>query len=686
MSLNSFTLNTYPLNGEPISGSSANTGSGVLIYIEQNVVLEGSGVLISLEQVVELGHAGSGLLITLEQETYAIGSGVLISLEQVVLNQHQSTFLERNGWYPILTIDNQVIPDNQIHGQIRIGRVENSASQMSFTLIPPKGTQDLYIYEGKKVTLDITMKSGEIRRIYTGYINVPDVDIINKKTYYTCSDLRTEKINSSFGPNLPYIGYYDSNVFGTANDVLGELNSRLTTTTKEVDLDSYGNIFVSDLFAKPTPDYTFNSSQIYRDAGRDPKVTLATRSLLVNREIVSVNYSFPRLYQREILFQWQADWPGDFCGFLINGYSLVQRSTIQSAIQAAGWPYRDLNFTELPPNGTYNCLFPGQGIGPIGWSTITVSNIKSDTVRDASGNTVNDANGNPLTRSSGGTFTDSRDLLAQGAGWRASTRFAQTVTEKYTFVIEAPQSIARYGYVDQSEAVSIQAPDTSNNWENYPSYKAPPPGYIYQSGSDWVYEGNDRSQMNNVYYLMTQRAVANIRKAHRSNTVEFNTSINPFLELYHTVQIDGETSTGSQIVAKGKVGEIEHTIDFSTPSANTRVVIYLSKTSGTASNSSFSVPTPPIYQPAPTTTAIRLSSRYLTDPGPGFNGFVGNGYTTKIYYQGTKRIEEVYRTNIQERFTVTVPPIEDAVRANKELPVNIGYTIALQDDLLEVAY
>lgn len=624
----------------------------------------GSGSVLDLTQEVELLESGSGALVTISQEVINTGSGALLTFNQMVIDSTVTTFLTRNGWYPILVIGGARIPDNQIEA-LEIIRTENDSAAVNFGLIPPTGTIDLTQYEGQEVTLDIILyPSGDGYRVYTGTVNIPEIDLINKKLAFTCNDNRAENIDTQLSAILPYIGWYSEEAFGVPGDSADILEKRLSTVPKCVDFNAYGSPVISDLLAKAVPDITLYDADVYRDDGHDPVVRLSPRSRLVNTINLTATYQFQRLHHRNIVYSWEAPYADDACEFLTHSYSVASRDMVRQAVASAGWVLNsEITFRDVLAAGWYRCSG-----GTIGWGTaqLTATNVDSGT-KDATGNTVYTA-----------VPTNYQDLgaaLCFGADWTASKRWSQNITEKYTLSVTAPQSIAQYGEIAQESSIGVASEYDSSGWEKYDTY-TPPTALITDQDTNLMGWYNNTA-------LAIARAQTTIIKSHRDNRVIFQCELHPEFDLSQTIYLNC-----TRLQAQGKVRSIRHKLNVTTGEAVTICELALSRSTGSSSTTSpMIVPTRPTYTPASGVTSITLDSHYgdaysrfgVNDVDPAWTGHIGNKSFLDANGNGA-------RSNWTHAFIVDTPPIEDAARSNVELAGTGTYTTEIQNDLLEIIF
>ena len=132
-----------------------------------------------------------------------------------------------------------------------------------------------------------------------------------------------------------------------------------------------------------------------------------------------------------------------------------------------------VNFGEVLPAGWYRCSGANYS-----WST---SNVNYDMVvrTDDDGNPILDVNGNEILDANIASVILYNDVFCGAANWKATTRWSQTVEEKYAIEVKAPQSVTQYGAIIQEEVHGIQADFDSSGWEDYTAFETSPLGTNY---------------------------------------------------------------------------------------------------------------------------------------------------------------------------------------------------------------
>lgn len=647
----------------------ADVNAGELIAIEQTIVIMSDGLeqLMAIEQTVELYSIGSGQLIAIEQTVQALSVGELIKIEQRVQSPSELLGLDRRGWEAFVTLDGLAI--ECLHANIRVTRSENGASLMELTTIPQPGLQDIDSLAGKNIICDIQTVDG-LFRIFTGKVDVPQVDLIEKKITLSCTDNRVELINSTMAGVVSTIGYWSSVIFQPPKNVAEELEQRLSTVPIAVDFDAYGNYSITSKQAKSIADFVLTGIPPDGVYYRDPSVEYTSRANITNRVSIDFQYRFARLHHMQKHFSWRSPIADNFCLFLQQGYTHASRTMIEQAALTAGWPVRgNISYTPIHPSGWY--------CGGIGWSTASTQGTTVP-VLDSAGNPLIDASGNPVTETRITRYTDYGPTFADGAEWDATTRWVQTVVENYTLIVSAPQSIAQYGVVNAySQYASEDTTDTAS-WEDYQTYNNP---YNQITNNYFIDTATSRSDLNTAIITAINIAKTMILNLHRDTRVNVSRFIWPQLDLRHTVEINATITNGGALRARGKVFSIIHNLNTSTGEGVTNIALALSRAQGTQVDSGISVPgiaTDTVdYGPS----TIVLGNHYGEDPAghPEWHGRIGNKVVPNPPLFPIM-------TTFAEQFIVDTGDIPDALRLDKDKATSANYNVSIPNDLLEITF
>ena len=691
MALNDFTLNEATLNG----GTPAVIviASGTLVNVVQTVGLTASGSVVTVVQDVLLNDSASGSLVTVEQVVEAVASGTLISVEQKIVDSAASnSHLDRCDWDMSLVINGNLIDRDMIHGRLEIKRTESQAALCTFTLIPDTGVQDLEFFPGKTVIVNIETSTGN-HRAFTGVVDIVDVDFIGKKLTFRCTDRRKEKINA-LGSAVSLFGFHSPIIFPSAQDFYDELEQRVSTVPFAFDFDAHGNPTFTSWNAKATADYELGNSDIYYGS---TQVEFAPRGRITNNVQINFDYRFPRLHHLQMNFNWQSPIATNISLLLVDGYSLTSREMVLAAIGATSWVLNgDVTFTDIWPSGWYTI----NGT-PVGWSTsqlrgtaVQAQRISYDVTTDPITNTpkfiktgtpifesvASDDNGNltPVMEVQNQSITDFSAVYCMGASWNATTRWAQTLTERYTISVTAPQSTSQYGVITEELDYGLEADFDTNLWENYRVYTNLGLGTDYN-----IDHAVNRADFNAASIVAMNKAKTAILKAHRDTRANASMFIWPEVDLRHTVFFNT-----TELQAKGKVFEITHFLNHDTTEAKTTVSLAISRAQGSTTEQTLAVPTPPTDTVELPVGNISLGNHFGEDiekasDAAKWNGMIGNKWVTVNMGGG---ITDTFKTQFLEQFIVDTPPIPSELRDEKELPVTVSYNIEIPNDTLVVTF
>jgi hypothetical protein len=687
-------LNAKPLNKFMLNGSIAPdlTGSGTIIEFEQSIEAAGEGLIISFQQRV--GKSGEGLIASFEQNVidHFVGAGNLIQIEQSIGNIQSGTIIrfeqmvmhdplppinigthyERNDWSVTVMLNGNQVPNDKLCENIHVERTEGGTATAYFFINGDgSGIQNVESLAGKPITIDVLTPNGN-KRIYTGIVDVPELDLIQKKIKINCIDRRTELINSQLPSIIGTIGYWSPIIFGAQpKDTAEELDQRLTTIPYAVDFDAYGNYNLTPKRAKSSPDFTLTGTQIYY---ANPTVDYTSRARITNKVNIKFQYRYARLWHMQRFFSWTSPIANNICLYLQQGYTLAARSMISAAVNAVGWPLRgQISYGGIQPAGWY--------CGGIAFSPVRLTGTTTLDV-DSSGNPILDSDGKQTSTTTITGGTDFSGVFTNSASWNATTRWAQTITENYFLTVQAPQSQSLYSNVESSNQYSTEDQTDASSWEDYKAYDNP---YNQTTNTYFIDNATSRAVLNAAIGTALQIAKTTILNSHRDTRVTFSRFIWNAIDLKHTVTVNSNSaSKAAKVNATGKVFSIIHDLNMKTGQATTQVVLALSRSIGMApSETPLGIPAVPIDNPDPGSTPVILGNHYGEDPtmpaAAAWNGRIGNRLVSKPGFLTSL-------STYPEQFVVDTPTIPDAVR--NELNKNIGatYNVAIPNDTLTVTF
>ncbi len=672
------------------------TGVGPVLKVDQSVgILKAGAANIEINQEVILTEQGGGILIGIEQTSLSVLYGPLILIEQYTNDAAVTTHYDKFGWDCVFTLGGQLISNNAITGQIKIDRSESQASLLDITIIPSPGFISAEYYTGQIVTLDVRTAGGT-KRVYTGIVDIPEIDIIQKKVTLRCTDRREELINSQLTGTsaLSNVGYFSPLIFRTIVDSADELAKRLTTTPYSVDFNAFGLYTITSWYPKLSADYTLSDSDVYYDT--KPEIQIGSRARITNQVNLKFQYRYERLHHTQRNYNWVSPIQQNVMNLLQWSYSMTFRDRVKTAADSAGWPLKG-NITYVPiwPSGWYN---------GIAWSTVHITGTSS-ILTDGSGKPLLNPDGSPVTIGgvpqfdgtglpildsnkneisvvtfSGGT--DYGPLYCMGASWIATYRWSQTVTEEFDLTITAPQSVAQYQLIQSDLSYSTTDTFNSSVWDSYKTYSTPPTDMTIvgdPNGTYYINADTSRLDVNNALYTAISQARNTILSSHRDTKVNATRFIWPEIDLIHTLNINT-----TQIQAIGKVFAIEHVLNVETGEATSKVTISLFKAQGTTTDSGISIPVIPDDTVVTDSSVILLGNHFGFDPtlpaATSWNGMIGN----RIFPSSDGGTTA--RTTFSEQFRVDTPAIDESLRQERLVYNSTTFNVLIPDDELTIVF
>ncbi len=640
-------FNASPMNSYELDGCRflASLGTQNILTVNQLVGTLVSGMVLTFSQSQELKVSISGSVVQFNQEVRTtIPTSRALTLTQYV--DIPGSFLGVQGWDASISINGVDVPKDRISGNITITKESNQNTLCDFAVRVALPLEFIDFIDGGAVIINYFDARGG-HRVFTGTVDLPEIDIINKVITIKCSDRREELIKDKMLTLLPTLGRYSKAVQGEITSVAVEMAYRLQTLAADVDFDSYNTPNINSWYAKDVADYIFSNSDVYY---QNPKVTWQSRGAITNDITITVSYKYPRLYHYQRPFSWTTTSPPAqlVTGEHEDGFSFPTVKMIQGSIEQANWKANDsLTYTESVSN---YWLIPTNVPNSSGGTTL-VSVVYH--LQDVDSYEVTQAN------------------------WSGSTRFAQTVEETYTLSVKSTQSIDQYTSLTSFSNYNVSADYNTDKWEAYKLQTPPEAGAVFSNNSYYIDKDINQDDKNQCILAAIDKAKVQIIAGHRDTTVSLQVPIKPDLELRHTLEIDTDP-----LSCKGKIIKLKHIINIEERkghSTDIDVSLFLSR--GTAITSPTIVPSKPsdsVFIPSDIVVlGNRLGLNWDTTPEDTrntWNGFVGNTIPPLTY------------TNYSEKFIVDTPSAPDNLRDIRELAVSSVYEISIPDDDLDIIF
>lgn len=268
-------VNQYPINDWAINDD--DWYEGTIFTIEKNIkerIIDGGNLIAIGKNVVE-----------------TIAGGNLLAIEKNIINTPHTPskapdFYTRFGWAPIVTLGGFTVPASQLHEAVIVTKNEDENHTAQFTLRLPPSTYNLYAYQGKAVTIRIR-KAGTITTLFTGTVDVPEVDALYEKIVVKCVSDRKKLMNTTAAYLANIVGFYDKDIMGESNDAFESINKRLETIPYSIDFSSTNVPYLVPWQPKSSADFLFGSNAVYR---RDPTITIESGLKITNQIKIDMEF------------------------------------------------------------------------------------------------------------------------------------------------------------------------------------------------------------------------------------------------------------------------------------------------------------------------------------------------------------------------------------------------------------
>lgn len=579
--------------------------------LEQQVIT-GNVIGFSLKQTVGIF---STISFDLQQEVEAITGQISFSLEQEVItgsvisfNLAQSVLPEAGSYTSGLfsqaqyigaavSLDSSDISD-VVTGQISVQMEEGTARLATVSYFPPAGNINKCELIGKSVEIDVSLLNSNMIpvstfRRFTGEVKSAEYDVTNTILTLSCTDNLQDDVAETDKSVLDSMiqGHFSSDVYEDEEvDNWDYAQDQLLTVPKSMDKDVFGTLRVTDWLAKGTADYVLLDEHV---TYQTPQVALANSDELVNKVNVELDNRFSRQYHREVKVGWV--YPRSFCAYIGSPTELPSKSMVTRAFDSVGWDIKSLTTTPLGPSGLFKCI--GNAAVPL---------IETQTLA-----TGQFAWFNPYYP----------DLLTSFSAL-VYKRWEQTITERITHVVTAPQSINTCGEQELTltSTVSIESEeDLSSSSESTSSEtvlgsfansgngcnisdggamfgssdvqpqggygvsrigsdesRQPPVGSVLNSLGDYVLDVDDQDRYEAASNVVMAQAIVKILESHRKNYVQFSRPFIP-VDVNQTIEVNA-----TNVHAMGKVHSITEVFDIDSGSSVTSIRIAISKSSSEA--------------------------------------------------------------------------------------------------------
>lgn len=451
--------------------------------------------------------------------------------------------LDTTRFSALVTLDGVDVTARVI-APLEVDAEEGAARVATWSMLPSPGVVDPLDWTGRPVTIDLIRLVGGVSipsRLFTGVVDVARYDPLARRVDFECTDDLQNVVAALARADIDALtgAAYLAAVHGEIGDDWAYAQALMEARQASLDANPYGGPRVTAWAGLPVW-RTFSTGEIYEDA---PALTLPRRRDIVNTVYVSYEYRYYRLRERHAWLSWSASIIG--VDAYARGYALPDWAAVESALTGTAWTLLSSTY------GTGPRYVPLSGYLDGFWH---VDNGQAAGVDNVTAH------------------------LAQ--------RHAQTVTESYTFTVQAPASVAAHGAVGKTLRGALATTWTADAWEAdlslAPDASA---GYVDQAPDA------PRAVSDQAVAILLDQAKTLILASHRTARVAWTVPCLPEADLDKAAGIAHATLTAS-----GKIVRVTHRVDTDRGEADTRITIAVSGVAagGVVTPSALVAPTPPV--------------------------------------------------------------------------------------------
>jgi hypothetical protein len=498
-------------------------------------------------------------------------------------------------WTIIVTIAG-VDVTARIVGDIRIDAEEDSARVADLTIAPASTSFAVAAWVGKSITIDIAaMHTGSptsVERLFTGIIDTPVLDLAGRRIGLRCTDDLQGVVEAM---DAAAIDAPSRRLLLAGH--LRPRRARLVASARPpvhgprvVDLTPAGALRLTAWQPKTVADIAFTDAHILDGS---LSVSIAGANDLTNSVAIDFGYRFPRVKAETYSVGYDYVNAGTISDFAAALSWFLQRSAVESALKSAGAKIVAISYTPLPGSGIGSWV-PGPYDGELCMGfTATVTFDYGQTIEERFTITVSA----PNSISAVGTRRDRLSGALEGV---------------YPPIVAAETSMLLYG----NAISSIPPQDTAA-------------GVIGQTTSAEVTltPDSDRAAADAAMETLIAIAKTKIWRSHRHNTVSASVALNPSIDVDKTLSV---SSPG--LSAKGKCRSLTHRLSPDSGEAITEFSIAICSVAGTGVSHAET----PTDAPAGSTPA----SSALADPATvDFNYLAAEDHVLTISFPGVAEAE-----------------------------------------------
>ena len=499
-------------------------------------------------------------------------------------------------WTTIVTIAGVDVTES-IFGNIVIDAEEGSARIADLTIVPASTSFTVAAWVGKAITIDIAaMHTGSptsVERLFSGIIDTPVLDFTGRRIGLRCTDdLQgvVEAMDAAAIEAAIPAGYYSPAIFDPAARGWSRAQDRLSTVPASLDLTPAGALRLTAWQPKTVADLAFTAAHLLD--GR-LSASIAGAHQLTNSVAIDFGYRFPRVKAETYAVGYDYVNAGTISDFSAALSWFLQRAAVESAIKSAGAKIVAISYTPLPS------------------STI-------------------------------GSWTPGPYDVELCMGFTATVTFdyGQTIEERFTLTVSAPNSIAAVGTRRDRLSGALEgvyppivAAETSMLLYGNAISSIPPQdtaaGVIGQTTAAEVTLTPDSNRAAADAAMETLIAVAKTKiwASHRHNTVSGSVALNPSIDVDKTISV-----AAPGLSAKGKCRSLTHRLSPDSGEAITEFSLAICSVAGTGVSHA---ETPTDAPAGSTPAATTLADAPIVD----FNYLAAEDHVLTISFPGVAEAE-----------------------------------------------
>lgn len=495
------------------------------------------------------------------------------------------------AWSTLASIGGSDVSGRLI-GPVKVSAEANSAAIATFSIRPTSGAFTPASYPGAAVALDYVWSgAGQSQRIglFLGQVDSIDIDPATFIATLTCSDRRRGLLYGSDAAALATLlpgSLWSDAVFSADADGYQMAEDRISTLCADFDLLPDGSPALTGWAAKTTPDWTFSQSACLADS---LGLVIGSSASLVQQVVATFDYRFSRLRRRDALMSYH------WTQTNLRNYSIgpPSLSLITEALDKTGWDIGTPNVARprkwYLDSGTYFIVDAANGVAELGATM--------------------------------------------------SKRFAQSIDEHVTLTVACAASgcdVRLNATLSGALACAFDASAWEASSTALPVLAAPGGSIemVLDATSD---AATGRAAANLAITALLAMARRTILGSHRQHRVTFSTPLNPLINRTHTISLSAQG-----ITAKGKVHQVEHTLDRDSGRAISVITLAISQPSLPVPGAD-SAMTPPAASSAPTLAQSVLDAHRLN-----LTDVVGGLPSSAVYSDALQG----YLCNIPSEFSV----------------------------------